>query len=169
MYTGHVALALAARGLRSDVPLFVLVLASQACDWVALAARFFAPRPMAETYSHAFPFILVAAGSVGVLVWLWKRSLGAALIVVGVYVSHFGADYVTGFKVLWLGGPPVGLRLMQQPVADFIVQASLCIVGFVLYSRSLTAPRTRLRPVVVASPLIFLLSLQALLDLALLL
>jgi hypothetical protein len=167
MYTGHVALALAARGLRGDLPLFVLVVVSQACDWVELGARAFVPQPAAEVYSHAFPFIVIAAGIAALLVWLWKRSLGAALTVMALYLSHAPADFITGFKPLWWGGPYVGLGLTGRPGADFMVQATLCACAIAVYSRSLTAHRTRLRQVAIASPLVLLLLLQALSDVVL--
>ncbi len=167
MYTGHVAIALAARRLRTDLPLIVLVFASQACDWVEIVARLFVSRALAEVYSHAFPFILLAASAVAVLVWLRLRSVGAALTVMAVYLSHAAADYVTGLKPLWSGGPSVGLQLVERPVADFFVQASLCVVGVALYSRSFPAGRARLRRLAIALPLVLLISLQALADVVL--
>jgi hypothetical protein len=164
MYTGHVAIALAARGLRNDLPLVVLIFASQACDWVELVARLFVRRSQADLYTHAFPFILLAAGGVAVLVWLRMRSLGAALTVMAVYLSHAAADYVTGLKPLWYGGPSVGLQLVERPVADFVIQGSLCVVGVALYARSFPARNARRRRLAVALPLVLLISLQALAD-----
>lgn len=162
MYTGHVAIALATRGLRSDLPLIVLVFVAQACDWVELAARLFVSRPLAEVYSHALPFTVLAASGVAVLVWLRWRSVGASLTVMAVYLSHPAADYVTGFKPLWSGGPNVGLQVVERPVVDFFIQASLCAVGVALYSRSFPVGRARVRRLVIAVPLAFLISLQAL-------
>ena len=164
MYTGHVALALGTRGVRRDLPLFVLVFASQGYDWVELGARLFLSRRAAEVYSHAFPFTLVAASCVALAVWLWKRSVSAALTVMALYLSHGLADYVTGLKPLWWGGPPVGLQLIERPVADFIVQATVCVVGFAVYVRSLAVRRTSLVRFAVGTPLILLLSLQAVSD-----
>jgi hypothetical protein len=72
-------------------------------------------------------------------VWLWKRSVSAALTVMALYLSHGLADYVTGLKPLWWGGPPVGLQLIERPVADFIVQANGLRRGFAVYVRSLAS------------------------------
>jgi hypothetical protein len=35
-----------------------------------------------------------------------------------VYLSHPVLDYVTGNKPLWLGGPSMGLGVIQRPVAS---------------------------------------------------
>jgi len=165
MYTGHVAVALGARGLRRDLPLWVLVLAAQACDWVELSLRATGMRGTASLYSHAYPLVLVAALAAAALVWIWKRSLGATLTVLIVYLSHPAADYVTGFKRLWLGGPRVGLAMTNRPSVDFVVQGMLCVVGAALYWRSL--PQARRHRLSAALPLVVLLSLQGLSDLVL--
>ena len=165
MYTGHVAVALATRGVRRDIPLWALVLAAQACDWVELVVYPFTPRTTNDVYSHAYPFVVIAAPAVAAAMWLWKRSVSAAVTVALVYLSHPLLDYVTGYKPLWLGGPNMGLEVIQRPAADFAVQALVCVVGFAVYWRSL-AP-TRRRQTVSMAPLLLLLVLQGLSDLRL--
>jgi hypothetical protein len=165
MYTGHVAIALGVRGVRDDLPLWTLILVSQACDWVEFAFRPFTSRALPDLYSHAFPFVLIAAAAAAVAVWLWKRSPRAAAIVLALYLSHPLADYVTGFKPLWAGGSPVGLGLIYKPGIDFFVQAVLCAVGFALYRRTL--PLARRRQIVAVAPLALLLALQTASDLRL--
>jgi len=165
MYTGHVAIALAARAVRSDPPLWVLVLASQACDWVEFFTYPFTPPRQTELYSHGFPFVLIAAGAAAVAVWSWRRSTPAAATVLLLYLSHPLVDYVTGFKLLWLGGPPVGLLMIYRPVADFVTQAAMCVLGFAIYWRSL--PEARRRQLSAAAPLVLLLALQGVSDLRL--
>ena len=158
MYTGHVAIALAARGVRRDVPLWMLVLASQGCDWVELVVHQITPRSMPDVYSHAFPFVLMPAILIAAAVWAWKRSLAAATATLAVYLSHPIADLATGVKPLWLGGPQIGLGLIHEPLADLAVQSVLCAACALIYSRSLSRSRHRL--VAAAAPLVFLLSLQ---------
>ena len=159
MYTGHVAVALAVRGVRRDVPLWVLVLATQACDWVELIAHPFIWRTgTEEVYSHAYPFVIAAALVVAAAVWLWKRSVSAAATVMAVYLSHPLLDYVTGNKPLWLGGPNMGLEFIRRPAADFVVQGLVCVLGCAIYWRSL--PATRRRHVSAVAPLLLLLALQ---------
>ena len=167
MYTGHIAVALAARGLRPDLPLLVLIFASQGCDWVELVARVFFRHSQAEVYAHAFPFVLLGAGGAAMLVWLRMRSVGAALTVMAVYLSHVAGDYVTGFKPLWLGGPDVGLQLFGRPLADFVFQSLLCFVGVAVYARSFSAGHTRLRRLAITLPLVLLIPLQAVGDMVL--
>jgi hypothetical protein len=159
MYTGHVAIALAARGARRELPLWMAVLASQAPDWIEAICGGLVGRATAELWSHAFPFVLPGAALAAIIVRLWTRSPGAALVTFAVYLSHPLADLVTGHKPLWLGGPPVGLWFIDRPVPDFVVQSSLCVLGWVAYRRSLP-PHTR-RRVIAAAPLVALLALQA--------
>jgi hypothetical protein len=163
MYTGHVAIALGVRGMRRDVPLWALVLTAQACDWVELLVHPFTPRTSTDVYSHAYPFVLVAAAAVTAAVWLWKRSAAAAITVLLVYLSHPAADYVTGYKPLWLGGANVGFHVIRWPAIDFLVQGFVCLIGFALYWRSLPAPRRRHLSALL--PLVLLLTLQGLSDL----
>jgi hypothetical protein len=158
MYTGHVAVALAVRGVRDDLPLWSLIAISQACDWVEFFAYPRTPNVPQELYSHAFPFVVIGAGAATVAVWLWKRSTSAAAIALALYLSHPLMDYVTGFKPLWLGGPPVGLELIHRPFADFVVQALLCAAGVVVYRQSL--PPARRRRIAAVAPLALLLALQ---------
>jgi hypothetical protein len=162
MYTGHVAIALAARGVRRDAPLWALILAAQGCDWVELVVHPFTPTAPPDLYSHAYPFVVIAAVIAALVVWVWRRSVAPAVTVLLVYLSHPLADFVTGFKPLWFGGPSVGLWFVDRPVADFVVQAALCVVGYTIYRRSL--PAVRRRTIAAAAPLVLLLVLQALSD-----
>ena len=163
MYTGHVAIGLAARGARRDLPVWVAVLAAQAPDWIEVICGGLGAGASAQLWSHAFPFVVLGAGAAAILVRLWTRSTGAALVTFAVYLSHPLADLVTGYKPLWLGGPPVGLRFIDRPIPDFVVQGSLCLLGWLLYRRSL--PSHVRRRVIAAAPLVTLLAVQAVSDL----
>ncbi|HTK53005.1 MAG TPA: hypothetical protein VL308_14045 [Gemmatimonadaceae bacterium] len=166
MYTGHVAIALAVRGVRRDVPLWVLVLAAQAPDWVEVMCGGLGTRESTQLWSHAFPFVLIGAVAAACLVRLWTRSTGAALVAFAIYLSHPLADLITGHKPLWLGGPAIGLQLIDRPVPDFVVQSALCVLGWVIYRRSLqSGVRGRL---IAAAPLVMLLALQGASDLVVL-
>ena len=165
MYTGHVAFALAVRGMRDDLPLWTLILVSQACDWVEILAHPITPRANPDLYSHAFPFVVAGGVAAAAAVWFWKRSARATTIVLALYLSHPLLDFVTGIKPLWVGGPPVGLGFIQRPAADFVTQAAVCALGFAVYRRSL--PRAVRRQVAIAAPLVLLLVLQGMSDLRL--
>ena len=151
--------------MRDDLPLWTLILLSQACDWVEILAYPVTPRAIPDLYSHEFPFVVVAGLVATAAVWLWKRSAGAAAIALALYLSHPLLDLVTGVKPLWVGGPPVGLGLVQRPVADFVTQAAVCALGVAVYGQSL--PRARRRHVAAAAPLVLLVVLQGMSDLRL--
>ena len=166
MYTGHVAIALAARGVRRDLPLWVAVVASQAPDWVEVICANLGAGATAQLWSHAFPFVVLGAAVAAIIVRLRTRSPRAALVTFVVYLSHPLADLVTGHKPLWLGGPPIGLWFIERPVADFVVQSAFCVIGWVIYRKSLP-PHVRGRLIAVA-PLVTLLALQGVSDLVVL-
>jgi hypothetical protein len=162
MYTGHVAIALGARGVRRDVPLWILIVAAQACDWVEVAVHRMTPRDLPDVYSHALPFVAGPALAMAACIWLWKRSVGAAVAVLVVYLSHPVADLATGIKPLWLGGPNLGFGAIERAGADFAVQAAVCVLAFPFYWRSL--PATRRRRIASAAPIVLLVFLQGYAD-----
>jgi hypothetical protein len=164
VYTGHVGLALGVRGLRQDVPLWALVLVAQGADWVEIILTPLGNRELVLVWSHAFPWVAISGAVAGALIWTWTRSRGAAITVCLLYLSHPLADYLTGFKVLWAGGPHVGLILIERPGLDFAIEAAICAAGWGLYLRSLAHPRLRAAAFL---PIVFLLCLQGLGDLAL--
>lgn len=165
MYSGHVAIALGAHGLRREVPLAILVAAAQGADWVQLLSAPFGTRVESALWSHALPWVLIGGLAAAVLTWWWTGSVVSAVVVCTVYLSHPIADYLTGFKALWIGGPRVGLLLIERPAIDFAVQAALDMIGWGLYWRSL--PPLRRRQASCLLPLLLLLSLQGLADLVL--
>lgn len=159
MYTGHVGIALAVRGVRDDLPLWALIAIAQACDWVEFVVYPHTPGTPSDLYSHAFPFVVIGAVTAALAVWLWKRSARAAAIAMALYLSHPLLDFVTGLKPLWLGGPSVGLGFIYRPMADFVTQGLVCAVGVAVYCQSL--PPARRRQIAAVAPLVFLLALQA--------
>lgn len=165
MYTGHVAFALAVRGMRDELPLWTLILVSQACDWVEILAYPATRGANPDLYSHTFPFVLAGGIAAAAAVWVWKRSAGAATIALALYLSHPLLDFVTAIKPMWVNGPPVGFGLIKHPATDFVLQAAVCAVGFAVYRRSL--PRAVRRQVANAAPFVLLLALQGISDLRL--
>ena len=61
-----------------------------------------------------------------------------------------------------VGRAPAGLWFIDRPIPDFVVQGSLCLLGWLVYRRSLPPCRGR---VIAAAPLVTLLALQAVSDL----
>ncbi len=137
MYAGHIGIALGAKGLRDTVPLWVLVVASQLPDWTDVALCTAGVRtPAFGMLSHSLPAVAVLAALAGLLTFSVMREPFASLLVAGVVVSHALADYVTGFKPTWPGGPLIGLGIYRQPSVDFAIEATVIFGGWLLYRAS---------------------------------
>jgi len=137
VYAGHVGIALGAKGLRSALPLWVLIIASQLPDWadatLCLAGVSSATPGM---FSHSLPAI-GALTLVGALVYFASsRDLAGAGIVASLVISHALGDYITGLKPTWSGGPMIGLRLYRHPEIDFVVEAIVILIGWMIYRAS---------------------------------
>jgi len=92
------------------------------------------------------------------------RAWTGALVIAAVILSHMVLDWITGYKPTWPGGPMIGLRLYDHPVADFVAEGIVIFVGALLYGRTLPARR---RPWVDISIMLgALLALQLGIDLA---
>lgn len=146
MLVGHVGIALGARALdrreeNARAPLPWLLAASFApdlLDGIYSLVRFCNPQ---STYSHSLPVVAVLAGLFGVLAGLHTRSFATALLVAALVVLHLPADYVTGHKALWLGGPVVGLNVYQWVWLDLLVELPVIFAGWWLLRRSKFTPR----------------------------
>ncbi len=135
MYAGHVALAMLAKGVRPRVPLAVLVPVAFAPDWIEWILAVFGRQN--RQLSHSIVSVVIGATVVAALYWLVSRAPWDAAIVWLTYVSHWPADFITGFKPTWPGGPIVGLGLYGDPVADVAVEWSLILICWFVYRRSL--------------------------------
>ena len=164
MYIGHVGAALVAKRARTNIGLFALLVATYTPDWVdggLCLAGFYNPQAM---LSHSVPAVVLLALAGFTLYGIKTRDWTAALVVAGVVLSHMVLDWITGYKPTWPGGPTIGLGLYTHPVADFIVEGALIVVGAVLYGRTL--PPRRWPWVDVSIMLGALLALQLAIDVA---
>jgi hypothetical protein len=162
MVIGHLGVAMVARGRWPRVPLSVLAVASVLPDFVdlALAAlRVCAPN---GAYSHSLPAAAILAVASGVIAALWWRSGDAGALVAAVVLLHLPADYITGLKVLWPGGPVIGLDLYSLPIADFALELLVAFAGWRYLRSRDPLPRWVGRPVALAA----LIALQAAMDAA---
>ena len=142
MYIGHVGVALGAKRARTSIALLVLLVATYTPDWVDTGlclAGAYNPEGM---LSHSIPAIAVFS-ALGVVAYLTAtRDWRAAVVVGAVIMSHMFLDWITGYKPTWPGGPMIGLRLYDHPIADFIAEAAVIVIGALLYARTLP-PRKR--------------------------
>ena len=145
MYVGHLGIALAGKRLRREAPLWLLVLATQACDWVQVVACVAAPVGTSAMWSHSIPAVLALTVALSLGCYLGTRDRALALLVGAITLSHVVADYATGAKPTWPGGPVIGLNLYDHALADFLLESAVVSVGWVLYRRSLPPETARQR------------------------
>ena len=163
MYAGHVGVALGIRGLRGELPAWALVLAAQGPDWIDVVLMPFIPDGERTAYwSHSIPSALVAALLLAVVARVRWRSAAAGTVAALTYLLHLPADYLTGRKPLWFGGPTIGLSLYSHPRWDFVVEVIVIALGWHLYRRSL--PTSRRHHALVWALLVGLVLLQAAAD-----
>lgn len=153
---------MAARSRWTRLPLLVIAIAAifpDIIDFATAALRICGPNGL---YSHSLPSIAIQAAVIGTATARWRRSPGAGAVVVSMIVLHLAADYVTGLKVLWAGGPVVGLDLYSHPAGDFILEAVVTVVGWRMLRASPARDRWSSAPMLLA----LLLAAQAALDIA---
>jgi membrane-bound metal-dependent hydrolase YbcI (DUF457 family) len=147
MYMGHIGVALAGKGLRPSVPLWVLVVAVLASDLLDAAAGLAGLSRAVYPWTHSLPGALLLALAAG-LAYVAVARDGAGAAVVGAAVfSHVLGDLLTSRLPAWPGGPTVGLHLYRFDAVDFALEAAVVIGGWWLYRRSLTAGQRRTWPV----------------------
>ena len=160
MYGGHVGIALAGKGYRRTIPLWLLIFASQLPDWTdAAVCASGVSSPPVGMLSHSIPAVAVLAAALSLLYYAARRDTKASALVALIVVSHLLADYLTGRKPTWPGGPVIGLQLYHQPAIDFIVESVVILAGWTIYRRSLPAERRHSNRVMLI--LIVVLVLQA--------
>jgi membrane-bound metal-dependent hydrolase YbcI (DUF457 family) len=97
--------------------------------------------------SHSLPAVAVLAAALALVYLAVARDLAAAAFVAAIVVSHAVADYATGLKPTWPGGPHIGLQLYQHPALDFVVEGIVIVLGWAVYRRSLPEERRKSNPV----------------------
>jgi hypothetical protein len=142
MYIGHIGLALAGKGVRRLAPLWLLVLATQGCDWVQAVACVAAPAGASAMWSHSVPAVAILAVALALASYQLTGDRGVAALTGALTLSHLLADYVTGVKPTWPGGPMIGLDLYSAPLGDLAVETAILVLGWQVYRRSLT-PESR--------------------------
>lgn len=137
MYIGHVGAALAAKRWRVAIGLLPLLIATYAPDWVdtgMCVAGHYNPGGM---LSHSIPAVLVLALLGFTLYAVFTRDWTGAAIIAAVVVSHMLLDWITGYKPTWPGGPSIGLRLYDRPMADLVAEVAVIVAGTLLYAQTL--------------------------------
>lgn len=139
MYVGHVAVALAAKGARPQLPLWFLILTAQAPDWLVIATRLSGHDiTRVEKFTEtSFSLVLVAI-PIAVAFYAGSNDLRSSAIVWLVAASHAICDYFTSTQTLLPGGVAHGLGWYQRPMHDFALEAGMVIVAAFAYRRTLS-------------------------------
>lgn len=139
MYVGHLAVALAAKGARPQIPLWYLVLVSQAPDWLVVAGGLTGhDLARIERFTESAASFVIVALPLALVYFVFWRDAKSALVVWLVTASHPLLDFFTGTRALLPGGRAVGLNWYHEPVYDFIMETVLLAGAAVVYRRSLS-------------------------------
>lgn len=141
MYIGHVGVALAAKRARPGIALLVLLVATYAPDWVDSGLCLVGVYNPDGLLSHSVPAVVLLALLGFALYGFKTRAWTDAAVVASVIASHMLLDWITGNKPTWPGGTMIGLRLYDRPIADFVVEGVLIVIGVALYARTLPPRR----------------------------
>lgn len=149
MFAGHAAIATFVKGIRPRISLAVLVPVAFAPDWIEWIGDGLGYHD--RLLSHSL--VSVGIGSTVIaLLYLLATGRGIdALAVWGTYASHWAADFITGSKPTWPGGPYVGLMLYSHPVWDVVVESIVIVLCWLVYQRSLP-PEARERAILWLAP-----------------
>lgn len=141
MVSGHVGVAFAARARGPSIPMGWLLAATVAPDLVDYAFVATGTCNLSGLYSHSLPAIAVAGTCLGAVAAWRTRSARAGLVVAVLVVLHLAADFVTGRKLLWAGGPTIGLAAYDYPALDFVVELPIVAGGWWILRRTAGAPQ----------------------------
>ena len=150
MYAGHAALALLAKAKRPRIAIALLVPVAYAPDWIEWVADALGHHN--REISHSLVSVAIGASVVALVYWLATHAWPDAAVLWLVYASHWPADYITGLKPTWPGGPMVGILLYTRPVLDAWLESALVVACWLAYRHSLRAP-VRRRAMLVLIPL----------------
>jgi hypothetical protein len=141
MRVGHAGVALAAKRATPRVPLWLLLGAAYGPDGVEMVGRAFGHYN--TEISHSLVSVAICATIVAGVYAGWTRDLSGAAIVWLTYALHWPADFVTGHKPTWPGGPEVGLDLYKHTKLVWVVDLMTFGCGWLIYrERPTIAPAT---------------------------
>ena len=135
MIAGHLGLAGAAHAGRRDSSLVWLLVAGMAPDVVDglfVLGRYCNPHGL---YSHTIPAATLIAAVTGAIAYFATDRRVTGVLCVLMTLAHLPLDYVTGRKLFWPGGELMGLNFYEHPAADFVLEATLAVVGWSLVRR----------------------------------
>ena len=131
MRLGHAGVAFAAKRFSPRVPLWLLLGAAYGPDAIEITFRVFGHYN--TEISHSLVSVGVCASLLAGLYALATRDLRGALLRWLTYVLHWPADFVTGHKPTWPGGPTVGLDYYSHKIRVWVVDLAVFGAGWLIY------------------------------------
>lgn len=133
MRVGHAGVALAAKRFSPSVPLWLLLGAAYGPDAIEITFRLFGQ------YNTEISHSLISIGAcatlvAGVYAAITRDFAGAALVWL-TYALHWPADFITGHKPTWPGGPIVGLDFYTHRRLVWVVDLAVFAAGWSIYRR----------------------------------
>jgi hypothetical protein len=149
VYAGHAAVALALKTREPRVPIVPLVLACYGPDWLEVVLGLFRSRAAMRMLTHALPVVALCSLVAALLYAVVVRRPGARYILLA-WLLHWPADFFTSVKPLFRRHDLVGLDLYHLPLADFVLEAGLVVLGCLLYARAFASTAAQRRWVAAA-------------------
>jgi hypothetical protein len=139
--SGHTGIAYLLRAWRRDTPMLALLIAAYLPDGIDAVFSLAGATRTCGLYSHSVPAALVLAAGTYAAMFAWlRRSWPAAAIALAVFL-HIPADWVTGTKLMWPGGPVSSLVLYQRPYLDFALETTILLACWAMVRRDAGVPR----------------------------
>jgi hypothetical protein len=140
LFAGHAGFALLAKAARPRIPLVVLLPVAFAPD--IIESMFDVLGQHNRELSHSLVSVGLGATIIALIYLVATRARGDAFVLWLTYASHWPADFVTGTKPTWPGGPDVGLQFYERPVADCAIECIVVIICWIVYRRAMIRART---------------------------
>lgn len=122
------------------MPLWYLAVTSLAPDVVQIAIGVVGGGRACQIASHSLVAVALVGAALASFEYAVRRDAAGALGVVLVCLSHLAADFFTGAKPWWGGGPDIGLELYSRPRWDFALELAVVASGAALYRRTIRLP-----------------------------
>ncbi len=138
MYGGHIGVALLAKGVRKEVPLLLLIVASISVDFVAIGMQITGIEVPQGLGPYSIPGTALTAIVITSIVFAVNRNIQHAIFAGLVALSHVLLNWVTSRLIAWPGGPMIGLGLYvhDYPLIDFVIEGVLILVGWLVYRKT---------------------------------
>jgi len=133
MRIGHAGFALVAKGLRPRVPLLLLVIAAYGPDLIELGFDVIGRHD--KILSHSLLSVFIGATLLSAGYFAVRRDGRDAIAIWLTYVSHWPADFITGHKPTWPGGPIVGLDFYDRQPWEWLLEFVVLATCWLIYSK----------------------------------